>query len=349
MINRKEITPRIASRIILGALLALALFITGCIASVNQGKPTETTNFPLSGSEATIRTKTPDAQPQSQRLRITNQSAVPLHNLVVIFPDERIEFGDVPAGATTEYQAFSHGIYRYAAYNAEVDGQKYEQPVIDWVGEAPMQGNAFTYILAADPSRWKTEGQVIRLVKVTEDQSAILTVTPTRKVSSTDGFLLLGQLYDPARIADVHWTMYTGQLQGDVKGALRTFTLSYPAEWVVTANPTPAHFSVQNVPETVGGGPVAGDFVKLEVLPLKGPLPGESEGEKRLVRISGETGTLRVNATIPGQSLLVQVTLEKDGVEYVLAGYVNLVKEDQAALDRYQAMLLSMLASFQMD
>ncbi len=283
MIHRKEIDPRIVNRITLGTLLALALFITGCIASVNQGKPTEATNFPLSGSEATIRTKTPDAQPQSQRLRITNQSAVPLHNLVVIFPDERIEFGDVPAGATTDYQAFSRGVYRYAAYDAEVDGQKYEQPVRDWMGEIPMQGDAFTYLIEVDPSRWKTEGQVIRLVKVTEDPStispasqlttltspafptyetrnpAILTVTPTRKVSSTDGFLLLGQLYDPARIADVHWTLYTGQLQGVVKGALRTFTLSYPAEWVVTANPTPAHFSVQNVTETVGGGPVTGD------------------------------------------------------------------------------------------
>jgi hypothetical protein len=168
MANRKDINPRIATGIILGSLLALAWFVMGCAPSVSQGKPTEPPISPIPRPATAISTITPDAQPQPQRLRITNQSAVTLVDLVVIFPNERIKFGDIPAGTTTAYKVFSHGVYRYAAYNVEVEGQKYEQPVIDWVGETPMQGADFTYILEADPAQWKTGGYVIRLVEVIE-------------------------------------------------------------------------------------------------------------------------------------------------------------------------------------
>jgi WD40 repeat protein len=126
--------------------------------------------IPPSESEATIPAKTPDAQSQLQRLRITNQSTFTLHNLVVRFPDERIEFGDVPGGTTTEYREISQGVYRYAAYDVEVNGQKYQQSVVDWIGETPMQGESFTYIIEVDPTRWQTEVQVIRLVQVSMDQ-----------------------------------------------------------------------------------------------------------------------------------------------------------------------------------
>lgn len=135
-----------------------------------------------SESEATIPAKTPDAQSQLQLLRITNQSKIPLHNLVVRFPDERIEFGDVSGGTTTEYREVSQGVYRYAAYDVEVNGQSYEQPVIDWVGETAMQGKNFTYIIDVDTARWKTEGQVIQLVEVSTDQTvevSLLVLNPT--------------------------------------------------------------------------------------------------------------------------------------------------------------------------
>jgi len=129
-----------------------------------------------SESKATIPAKTPDAQSQPQLLRITNQSNIPLHNLVLRFPDERIEFGDVPGGTTTEYRGVPQGVYRYAAYDVEVNGQSYEQPVIDWVGETAMQGKNFTYIIDVDTARWKTDGQVIQLVEVSTDQSVKVTL-----------------------------------------------------------------------------------------------------------------------------------------------------------------------------
>jgi hypothetical protein len=166
MISRKNFNRGNAKAIILSTLLLLALFIMGCTASAIQGKPTEPPISPIPRPATAMSANTPDAQVQPQRLRLTNQSALPLYGLLVIFPNERVDFGDIPAGATTAYKVFSRGVYRYAAYNVEVDGQKYRQPVIDWIGETPIPGAAFTYILEADPTRWKTQGQVIRLVKV---------------------------------------------------------------------------------------------------------------------------------------------------------------------------------------
>lgn len=104
-----------------------------------------------------------------QKLRITNQSTFSINNLVVRFPEDQVVFGDVPSGETTDYRVVPHGVYRYAAYDFEVDGQKYQQPVVDWVGESPLNGKVFTYILDVDPSKWETEGQVIWLEQVIED------------------------------------------------------------------------------------------------------------------------------------------------------------------------------------
>ena len=87
------------------------------------------------------------------QLRVTNAGTVPIENLVVLFPDEEIEFGDVPAGATTEYKPVPEGVYRYAAYRFELAGSSVTQPVLDWMGEEPIDGEAFTYVIDLDPSR----------------------------------------------------------------------------------------------------------------------------------------------------------------------------------------------------
>ncbi|HSJ52256.1 MAG TPA: hypothetical protein VLC52_00800 [Anaerolineae bacterium] len=102
------------------------------------------------------------------RLRITNAGTVPIENLVVLFPEEEVEFGDVPAGATTDYQPVSNGVYRYAAYRFDLAGSSYTQPVLDWVGEEPIEGEAFTYIIDLDPSRDPVF--LIQLQQVQQDQ-----------------------------------------------------------------------------------------------------------------------------------------------------------------------------------
>ena len=70
--------------------------------------------------------------------------------------------------ATTEYRVFPKGVYGYAAYRYDVNGETVTQPVIDWVGEEPMQGSAFTYTINYDPARPPI--QQIQLVQVTRDQ-----------------------------------------------------------------------------------------------------------------------------------------------------------------------------------
>jgi len=92
--------------------LILFTVLTGCttvpmvspIVTPGQNTSSDHATIPLTQAEATIPAKTPDAQSKLQRLRITNQSNIPLHNLVVRFPDERIEYGDVTGGTTTEYR-----------------------------------------------------------------------------------------------------------------------------------------------------------------------------------------------------------------------------------------------------
>ena len=104
----------------------------------------------------------------SPRLRITNSGAEPIDDLVVLFPGEEVAFGDVAPGETTEYKAVGEGVYRYAAYRFQVDGQEITQPVIDWVGEEPVQGDAFTYVLDYDPAREPI--QQIWLVQAIQDE-----------------------------------------------------------------------------------------------------------------------------------------------------------------------------------
>jgi hypothetical protein len=93
----------------------------------------------------------PSAGPQ---LRIVNAGTTPVMQLSVLFPQDDIAFGDVAPGAMTEYRTVPRGVYRYAAYRFTRDGMPTLQPVIDWVGEQAMDGEAFTYTIAmtADPS-----------------------------------------------------------------------------------------------------------------------------------------------------------------------------------------------------
>jgi hypothetical protein len=86
--------------------------------------------------------------------------------LIVRFPEVEALFGDVPAGVTTHYVPIPYGVFSYAAYRLEVNGQMISQPVIDWVGEQPMDGRAFTYTIEVDVS----QSRPVRLMSVTRDE-----------------------------------------------------------------------------------------------------------------------------------------------------------------------------------
>jgi len=61
------------------------------------------------------------------------------------------------------------GVYRYVAHEYTLKGNVVRQPVIDWVGENPIEGKKFTYQIVLDPK--KVEGNQITLVEVLVDES----------------------------------------------------------------------------------------------------------------------------------------------------------------------------------
>jgi hypothetical protein len=95
-------------------------------------------------------------------LRVRNEGPADAIALRVLFPHEEIAFGDVPAGAMSAYQPAPGGVYGYGAYRLRVDAREVTVPVIDWVGESPLQGSAFTYVVAVDPHA----DPPVRLVRV---------------------------------------------------------------------------------------------------------------------------------------------------------------------------------------
>lgn len=109
------------------------------------------------------------------KLRIANTGSHPIENLIVKFPDDEIVFGDVAIGEITEYIEVPNGVFLYAAYRFKIDGKIIPQDVIDWMGESPLDGNSFTYVLDFDPTRTgmitgMTVGNYVRLVEIIIDE-----------------------------------------------------------------------------------------------------------------------------------------------------------------------------------
>ncbi len=129
---------------------------------------------PYSGPEVWLVQAAATPAAAAQRLRIENAGPEDITGLVVLFPGPtadslalRVEFGDVPAGHTTDYREVPGGVYNYAAYEYTWQGQLVMQPVVDWVGESPRPGKDFTYRLHLDPTQ--PAGGQIQLDEVVVD------------------------------------------------------------------------------------------------------------------------------------------------------------------------------------
>ncbi len=113
--------------------------------------------------------------PTIQQLRVLNAGSEDIKNLAVLFPGPtsdaeaaRIQFGDVPAGKTTDYRKAAGGVYRYAAFSYMLGDRVINQSVVDWVGENPMQGAKFTYQLELNTQN-EPGGQIL-LIAVLVDE-----------------------------------------------------------------------------------------------------------------------------------------------------------------------------------
>ena len=81
------------------------------------------------------------------QIHSNSELSTPINGLRVSFPDEIINYGDVPAGATTGYVDVPAGVYQYSAFRFQYNGAEVRQLVDDFVGEVPMKGHRFTYTL----------------------------------------------------------------------------------------------------------------------------------------------------------------------------------------------------------
>ncbi len=113
--------------------------------------------------------------PLQQQLRVSNTGSTNIKDLVIVFPGlnsemeaVKLEFGDLPAGQTSEYLDAPTGVYRYGAYTYTLEGSEVLQPVTDWVGEGPIAGQKFTY--QVNLALNKPVGSQIRLIKVVVDE-----------------------------------------------------------------------------------------------------------------------------------------------------------------------------------
>ena len=106
----------------------------------------------------------------AQQLRIKNISIYPLEQLKIWFPDELVVFGSIPPHTTSAYVTATKGVYRYSAFQFTLNDEKIHQPVIDFLGEKPIEGCLFTYVL--DYPEVEYDNRLywrIRLVEVNRD------------------------------------------------------------------------------------------------------------------------------------------------------------------------------------
>src|SRR5687768_3364997 len=77
---------------------------------------------------------------ESTGLRIENVGTQEIKKLRVGFGGQWFDFGDVSPGEVTDYVEVPTGVFSYAAYEHEWEGEVIGQPVRDWFGEVPLEG-----------------------------------------------------------------------------------------------------------------------------------------------------------------------------------------------------------------
>src|SRR5687767_7260703 len=78
----------------------------------------------------------------STQIRIRNATHVALEDVVV--GDKT--YGDIAPGEVSDYQPWAQA-YRYAYVSLKADGKPMVIQPIDFVGETPLGGGRFTYVL----------------------------------------------------------------------------------------------------------------------------------------------------------------------------------------------------------
>jgi hypothetical protein len=84
-------------------------------------------------------------------IRIANRSDRDFDRVDATFDPEKVEYGAVAKGATSEYRTVKQA-YRYALVEVTAGGQTFRFHPIDFVGETPLEPGRYTYALTIEPS-----------------------------------------------------------------------------------------------------------------------------------------------------------------------------------------------------
>ena len=119
----------------MGAVL-IGLIAAGC----GSGQPgTATDGGTNSGS------------PGGVEIRVANRSDRDFERVVATFDPERVDYGAIAKGATSEYRKVQQA-YRYALVEVTAGGQTFRFHPIDFVGETLLEPGRYTYALNIEPS-----------------------------------------------------------------------------------------------------------------------------------------------------------------------------------------------------
>jgi hypothetical protein len=93
-----------------------------------------------------LNSEEPEQAGDAVQIRLTNLSDIDFENVTITFVSEEIDYGALPAGATSGYQTVKEA-YRYAAIFITSNGQTQNMFPIDYVGETPLATGRYIYAL----------------------------------------------------------------------------------------------------------------------------------------------------------------------------------------------------------
>jgi hypothetical protein len=84
-------------------------------------------------------------------VRMANRSDRDFEQVDVTFTSDKVSYGSVAKGATSEYRSTPKA-YRYALVVVTAGGETFRFQPIDFVGETPLTQGRYTYALNIDPN-----------------------------------------------------------------------------------------------------------------------------------------------------------------------------------------------------
>jgi len=85
-------------------------------------------------------------------VRVANRSDRDFDQVDVTFGSEKVSYGPVAQGTTSDYREAQEEAYRYALVVVTAGGETFRFQPIDFVGETPLAPGRYTYALNIDPN-----------------------------------------------------------------------------------------------------------------------------------------------------------------------------------------------------